>query len=76
MDITQKLIHKAIEKGIDTDKVVYSICIGDVIESIAEHYEDEALQFSDEKMSELTEKGIKATEYIPWSKTITTALWE
>ncbi len=74
MNITQQLIQKANEKGINTDEVVYSICIGDVIECIAESFEEEALDYSDDKLKELIEKGIKGTEYISWSETITAAL--
>ncbi len=74
MDITQKLIQRAKEKGIDTDEVIYSICIGDVIECIAESFEEEALSLSHDRLKELIEKGIKGTEHISWSETITVAL--
>jgi hypothetical protein len=70
MDITQNLIERAKSKGINTDKVVYSLCIGDIIECIADAYEEDALSFSESTLNELMKKGIKATEYISWSDTI------
>jgi lactate dehydrogenase-like 2-hydroxyacid dehydrogenase len=69
-DITQRLVERARAKGINTDEVVYSICIGDIIECIADVYEEEAFSFSDDKLNEFIEKGIKATEWISWSDTI------
>ena len=73
-DITQRLIERAKAKGINTDEVVYSICIGDIIECIADVYEKEALLLSDDKLNEFIEKGIKAAEYIPWSNTIESSI--
>ena len=78
MDITQKLVERAKSKGIDTDEVVYSLCVGDIIECIADYYEEDALSFSDDKLNALIDKGIrtfeKASEYIDWRGTIESAL--
>ena len=68
--VTQELIKRITAKGINANEIVYSICIGDIIECIAEVYEEDALNFSDNKLDELIEKGIKATGLIPWSDTI------
>ena len=68
--VTQELIKRITARGINTDEIVYSICIGDIIECIAEVYGEDALNFSDNKLDELIEKGIKATGLIPWSDTI------
>jgi hypothetical protein len=73
-DITQKSIDGAKAKGMNTDEVVYSICTGDIIECITNVYEEKALSLSDDKLNELIEKGIKATEWISWSDTIEGAL--
>ena len=75
-DVTQRLIERAKRKGMNTDEVVYSICIGDVIECIADVYEEKALSFSDDRFKELIEKGIKAAEYIPWSETIESRIYD
>ena len=68
--VTQELIKRITAKGINANEIVYSICIGDIIECIADVYEEDALSFSDNKLDELIEKGIKATGLIPWSDTI------
>ena len=70
MDSKQKLIERAKAQGINTDEVVYSLCIGDIIECIGDVYDEEALSFSETKLKELIEKGIKATEHISWSETM------
>jgi hypothetical protein len=75
-DLTQKLIKRAQETGLNPDEVVYSVCLGDVLECLAEVYEAEALAFTDSKLNELVEQGIKATEFIPWSETIEARLKE
>jgi len=73
-DITQKLVKRLKEQGTDTDKVVYSICIGDIAECIAEALKDAALSLSEEKLSDLIEKGIRASEWIDWSGPIQYAI--
>ncbi len=74
MDTTQELIKKAKGQGIDPNEVVYSICIGDVIECIAEFYEQESLEFPIERIKELIQKGIKGLGWLIWDGIITTAL--
>jgi hypothetical protein len=76
-DITQKLVKRLKEQGTDTDKVVYSICIGDIAECVAEVLEDASLSLndlSDKKLSALIEKGIRASEWIDWSRPIQRAI--
>jgi hypothetical protein len=68
--VTQERIKHIKARGIDTDEIVYSICIGDIIGCIADVYGEDALSFSDNKLNELIEKGVKATGLIPWSDTI------
>jgi len=74
MDTTETLIKRFERRGIDTDKIVYSICVGDIAECIAEVFEEKALSFSDEEIDTLIEKGIKALEWILWSEPVEGAL--
>lgn len=68
MNRTQMLIKKAKEMGFDTDEVVYSICLGDIIEVISEILEEEGIQkLTEDKFREVIKAGIKACEYIDWS---------
>lgn len=68
MDRTQKLISQAKKAGIDTDQVVYSVCIGDVIECIAENTGEKEISTSE--LKELIEVGIEGTEHIDWDSPI------
>ncbi len=73
MDSTQRLIVKAKEMGIDTDEVVYSVCIGDVIDTIAETLVDNFgidIEYVAAHLKEIVEIGIRGCEYIDWSRPI------
>ena len=75
--ITWSLIKKAKEWGIDTDKVVYSVCIGDIIEIIAESSVVLDLipgAITKEKLEELIDIGAKGSENIDWYTAIETAI--
>ncbi len=74
MDIKEVLIEKAKEQGIDPDEVVYSICIADILECIAEYYEEDCLKFPLDKIKALIEKGVKRLDWLAWNETITLAL--
>ena len=73
MDNTQRLIKKAKEMGINTDEIVYSVCIGDVIDAIAETLVDDLeidIEYVEEHLEELVETGIRGCENIDWSTPI------
>ena len=70
MDSTQKLIKKAKEMGINTDEVIYSVCIGDVIEVIAKTLVDNMgvdEEYVAEYLIELIEVGVSGCKNIDWS---------
>lgn len=76
MDTTQILIKGLKDCGTDPDKVVYSLCVGDIVECITEIYGEEALEFTNEILQELIDIGIEGTENIDWWKPIEFSLKE
>ena len=66
MDVTQKLIERLKHQGVNTGEVIYSVCVEDVVECIAEVFGEKVLNLSDEELKELVDIGVEGTEHIDW----------
>lgn len=69
MDSTQRLIVKAKEMGIDTDEVLFSVCVGDVIGIIAEKLIDTykiEQEYVEANLKKLIEIGFRGCKNIEW----------
>lgn len=76
MNIAEVLIKRLKEHCVNTDTVVYSLCVGDIVECVAEVYGEKALEFTGEKLHELINTGVEGTENIDWWKPIEFSLKE
>lgn len=70
MGTTQRLIKRLKDCGVNTDEVIYSLCVGDIVECVAEVYGEEVLNLTDEELKEIVDMGVKSTEHIDWCSPI------
>jgi len=66
MDVTQKLIERLKHQGVNTGEVIYSVCVEDVVECIAEVFGEKASNMPAEELKELVDVGVEGTEHIDW----------
>ena len=65
-DIFDELVDSLKEHGVNPDEIVYTLSVRDVLNCIAEVYEDEIDSMSVDELKGLIKKGTDATENIPW----------
>lgn len=71
----ETLMNRLKKYGINKDKIVYSVCIEDIVQVIADVFEDKALSLSDDEIDELIKKGTKGLENgLLWYETIEIAI--
>ncbi len=64
--IASRIVERIIKAGIDPEKVIYFVNIGDIAACIADYYEEEALRFDIKKLKELLSAGEKAIDCTEW----------
>lgn len=74
--LVSKLIKRVQESefNFDTDREVFVITVGDIVECIADVYGKDALKLPMSEIDELIRIGEKSTEWLMWSETITDAI--